>query len=351
MKKIFVSGCYDIIHGGHIEFFRQAKSYGDYLIVNIASDEVLLKSKNKKSSLPLQHKIDILNSINMIDKVMVSSNIVNDLDFEDNFISVKPDFLIVTDDDKFENKKRELCKKNDAKYIKLPKILGYNKISTSEILSKIKAPDKVPLRVDFGGGWLDVPRFARKDTYICNCTIDIFVSLEQWNINKCSGLGGSAAYALLVGKDAIQSELDMNVGWQDPAIIKETGLCVWQSGEYPKLEIKRNGEILNHKMALYWTGDIHDTPSLADKNRDYNLIELAGKICHKGILNNSYLDICESVNVSYKAQIKEGMKKLPQFGEIAKKYCGGGFGGYAIYMFKEKKDIAENLLKINPFIK
>jgi len=43
--------------------------------------------------------------------------------------------------------------------------------------------------------------------------------------------------------DAVQSELDMNVGWQDPAIIKETGLCVWQSGNYPKLEIKRNGVI------------------------------------------------------------------------------------------------------------
>jgi cytidyltransferase-like protein len=29
MKKVFVSGCFDILHGGHIEFFSQAKALGD----------------------------------------------------------------------------------------------------------------------------------------------------------------------------------------------------------------------------------------------------------------------------------------------------------------------------------
>ena len=101
MIKVMVSGCYDILHGGHIEFFRQAKLYGDYLIVNIASDEVLLKYKNKKPSIPLQHKIDILNSIEMVDEVLVSSNLSNSLDFEDNFIASRPDYLVVTADDKF----------------------------------------------------------------------------------------------------------------------------------------------------------------------------------------------------------------------------------------------------------
>lgn len=28
MKKVFVSGCYDLLHSGHVEFFRQASQYG-----------------------------------------------------------------------------------------------------------------------------------------------------------------------------------------------------------------------------------------------------------------------------------------------------------------------------------
>lgn len=28
-KKVFVSGCYDLLHSGHVEFFREAAQYGD----------------------------------------------------------------------------------------------------------------------------------------------------------------------------------------------------------------------------------------------------------------------------------------------------------------------------------
>ncbi len=28
MRKVFVSGCFDVLHGGHLEFFRQAKALG-----------------------------------------------------------------------------------------------------------------------------------------------------------------------------------------------------------------------------------------------------------------------------------------------------------------------------------
>ena len=40
MKKVFVSGCYDLLHSGHVEFFRQASQYGD-LYVGIGSDDTL----------------------------------------------------------------------------------------------------------------------------------------------------------------------------------------------------------------------------------------------------------------------------------------------------------------------
>lgn len=40
-KKVFVSGCYDLLHSGHVEFFQQASHYGD-LYVGIGSDATYL---------------------------------------------------------------------------------------------------------------------------------------------------------------------------------------------------------------------------------------------------------------------------------------------------------------------
>ena len=59
------------------------------------------------------------------------------------------------------------------------------------------------------------------------------MSLRDWNYEKQSGLGGSGAWALLNGENGVDAELDLGVGWQDPAVINEGGLCVWRSGQRP----------------------------------------------------------------------------------------------------------------------
>lgn len=343
MTKVFVSGCYDILHGGHIEFFTQAKTLGDYLIVSFANEKVLEMHKNKKTSLPDEHKKRILESLSMIDEVVIGDNLKElGLDFKEHFLRIKPDILAVTEDDKYEEEKRKLCQKIGAKYIKLPKTLNFEKISTTEIINYIKAPKEVPLRIDFAGGWLDVPKFSRPDAYIVNCTISPKVSLNNWPYEVGSGLGGSAAYALLTGKDPVTSELDLGVGWQDPAVITEHGLCVWKSGKKPVLDFKVNPDFLNNKLALLWTGKNHTTYNLVDNNRDYDKIEKAGKLAREAVIpeNTDYNRLCQAVNLSYEVQLEEGMEELPSYGELAKKYCGGGHGGYALYMFEseEKRD-------------
>ena len=209
--------------------------------------------------------------------------------------------------------------------------------------------NQCPLRVDFAGGWLDVPKFAIPGAFIVNCAISPLVSLTNWPYECGSGLGGSAAYSLLMGNNSIQSELDMGVGWQDPAIIKETGLCVWQSGPLPAIEIKKNPDFLQGKMGLLWTGKNHHTPSNTDRERDYILIKQAGDLARLGVQNSNLYKIGQAVDMSYSAQLDEGMEPLPNLEHsIAKKYCGGGWGGYALYLF-EKRDNT-NILPIEPFI-
>ena len=45
-RKVMVSGCYDLLHGGHIAFFKTASAYGD-LYVMIGRDENLLSERKE----------------------------------------------------------------------------------------------------------------------------------------------------------------------------------------------------------------------------------------------------------------------------------------------------------------
>jgi len=337
MKKVFVSGCYDILHAGHLQFFEEARALGDYLIVSFASAEVLWHHKRRKPSIPDDHKRALLQGLRMIDEVIITHGHKAGLDFEDDFLRIRPDFLIVTEDDQYGQVKRELCAQVGAHYTVLPKTPPrFEPVSTSSIVRWVQAPTEAPLRVDFAGGWLDVPRFSRPGEFVVNCAISPLVSLREWPYEKQAGLGGSGAWALLNGRDGIESEIDLGVGWQDPAVIRESGLCVWRSGHLPVLDFKQNGDFLTGRMAIYWTGTQHDTPGVANFPRDYDRIAQSARIAREGVLHTDIKQLAAGVALYHATQLDEGMDPLPEIpGAIARKYCGGGYGGYALYLFAD----------------
>jgi cytidyltransferase-like protein len=340
MTHVFVSGCYDILHAGHIQFFREARALGDELTVCFASAEVLWEHKRRRSSLPDEHKAAIIASLSVVDRVVIGEGRKIGLDFEEPFLRLRPDILAVTEDDRYGDLKRELCAQVGAKYQVLDKTPPtFTPVSTTQLVSYIRAPSHAPLRVDFAGGWLDVPRFARPGGHIVNCAISPLVSLRHWPYRARAGLGGSGAYALLRGDDSVASELDLGVGWQDPAIVAETGLCVWKSGARPRLDLKRDGEMLRGCMALSWTGKPHDTPGVAHLTRAYDRIQRAGNLAREAVLLENRQLLAEAVRMSYQTQLAEGMNPLPDVPDaIACKYCGGGWGGYAVYLFQTQAD-------------
>ncbi|MDB6095354.1 MAG: cytidyltransferase-related domain protein [Verrucomicrobia bacterium] len=372
MIRVFVSGCYDIVHAGHIQFFREARALGAHLTVSFASAEVLWLHKHRRSSLPDDHKRALLAAFNMVDEVVVGTGQDEGLDFKADFLRLRPDILAVTDDDKYSQLKRDLCAQVGARYVVLPKTPPqFSPVSTTQIVRLIRAPEEAPLRVDFAGGWLDVPRFAREGAYVVNCAISPMVSLRDWPYERNAGLGGSGAWALLNGRDGVLAEFDLGVGWQDPAIIAETGLCVWRSGRRPGLELKHNGDFLRGRMALYWTGTPHDTPDVAKRSRDYDAIVRAGAVACEAVWKSDLALLAEAVRESYQhVQRPEGMEPLPgdpdasgdaraalpdNLRPLAWKYCGGGFGGYAVYLFGDRaqRDAACLLPKfraIEPFV-
>ena len=69
--KVWTNGCFDILHRGHIELFRYAKSIGDELVVGIDTDaKVKLDKGSDRPINNLQDRIYMLQSIKYIDKVV-----------------------------------------------------------------------------------------------------------------------------------------------------------------------------------------------------------------------------------------------------------------------------------------
>lgn len=351
MKTVFVSGCYDILHGGHVEFLTAAKALGDHLTVCVPTDAVLAAHKQRKPALNVDHRVHLLQALSVVDRVVVGNDLDLGLNFKSQFLELRPNILAVTEDDQYEEAKRALCATTGTEYVKLPKTLGYTKISSTEIARYMRAPERVPLRVDFAGGWLDVPKFAVEDGFIVNCAVSPLVSLSAWPYEVGGGLGGSAAYRLLLGQNALQSELDAGVGWQDPAVISETGLCVWRSGRRPELELKTPGRLLEGLMGIVWTGKPHSTPDLVNRPRNFALIAQAGKTAFTGVRCNSISFIADAIHMSYRAQLAEGMDPLPAIpGSTARKYLGSGWGGYALYLFAYGKRPSD-VIPVEPYTK
>ena len=92
MKLIFVNGCFDILHRGHIELFKYAKSLGTKLIVAIDSDQRVNQMKGKDR--PFNHQEDrkfVLESICYIDEVVIFND---EEELENLTYTYKPDIMV-----------------------------------------------------------------------------------------------------------------------------------------------------------------------------------------------------------------------------------------------------------------
>ena len=72
MKIIWTNGCFDILHRGHIELFKYAKSLGDWLVVGVDTDERIRAAKGVSRPFnTIEDRIAMLESIKYIDEIRV----------------------------------------------------------------------------------------------------------------------------------------------------------------------------------------------------------------------------------------------------------------------------------------
>ena len=95
-KIIWTNGCFDILHTGHIELLKFAKSKGDFLFVGIDSDKRVKNLKGEKRPINSQwDRKKMLESIKYVDKVFIFDDEHN---MEEILIDNKIDLIVIGDE-------------------------------------------------------------------------------------------------------------------------------------------------------------------------------------------------------------------------------------------------------------
>ncbi|HBQ20766.1 MAG TPA: D-glycero-beta-D-manno-heptose 1-phosphate adenylyltransferase [Deltaproteobacteria bacterium] len=90
-KIVFTNGCFDILHAGHIRYLKEAKKWGDVLVIALNSDVSVHKIKGpKRPIVPQQERAEVMAALECVDFVTFFNEdnphrIISDL---------KPDILV-----------------------------------------------------------------------------------------------------------------------------------------------------------------------------------------------------------------------------------------------------------------
>ena len=142
-KIVFVTGCFDVMHLGHVAFLNDAKKLGDVVVVGLGSDKTLRELKGKgRPVLHVKLRSRMLAALQLVDYVIVNDeDIVNyNIDFSILISKVRPDIFLVPTTDKKLSFKKELVEKHGGKLVtrfrRPPEHLGGG-LSSTNILKKI----------------------------------------------------------------------------------------------------------------------------------------------------------------------------------------------------------------------
>jgi cytidyltransferase-like protein len=187
-KKVFVSGCFDMLHSGHIEFFREVARYGD-VYVALGSDRTVYDLKGRPTFNSEQERLFMVKSVSFVKDAFISSG-SGILDFETELREMMPDYFIVNNDGHIPEK-RDLCHELGIQYMILERKphSGLEARSTTELRQR----DFLPYRIDLAGGWLDQPYVSRHYPGPV-ITISLEPTLE---FNERSGMASSTRHHMM----------------------------------------------------------------------------------------------------------------------------------------------------------
>lgn len=372
-KKVFVSGCYDMLHSGHVAFFEEAAQHGD-LYVGIGSDKTINSLKARKTINSDAERLYMVKALKVVTDAWINSG-GGILDFLDELKTLQPDIFFVNADGHTPDKEK-LCREMGIEYVVSKRIPHGNLPARST--TSLRNECKIPYRIDLAGGWLDQPYVS------CHASGSVLtICIEpDYEFNDRSGMSTSSR------KKAIELwQTDIPDG--DKEKLAKTLFCFenppgskYISGSQDSLGITMPG--LNnyyYEGGDYWPSNIQSVTDsellswieeriwmipLYPRNNAYDVFEnksidqqkakrlsAAAENCWKALLSKDAKAVGKSMKESFEAQIDmfpnmltDGvMEQIEQFKNLVYgwKLSGAGGGGYLIF-FSEQA--VENAIQI-----
>lgn len=367
VKKVFVSGCYDMLHSGHVAFFEEAASYGD-LYVGIGSDKTIFELKARKTVYPEEERLYMIKALRCVKDAWISKG-SGVLDFAEELKALKPDIFFVNSDGA-SPLKEELCKDLGIQYIvsqRLPH--GHLPVRSTTAL---RQQCRIPFRLDLAGGWLDQP-FVSKYSPGSVITINLEPNVQ---FNNRSGLSTSSRNAAIemwgnqfpvddpekLAKMVFRYENKPGTkyisGSQDAIGIVFPGLnrLDYNNDYWPyHIESVLDADILdfieNHIFMLQLFPRKQQFDVLSDteiNTENAKALSIAADNCWRALVTKDLKAWGKATTDSFNAQIKmfphmidpDVLPVLEQYKDkvLGWKLCGAGGGGYFVFVSEQPID-------------
>lgn len=361
MKKVFVSGCYDMLHSGHVAFFEEAAKYGD-LYVGIGSDKTISELKARKTFNSDQERLYMVKSLKTVKDAWINSG-SGLLDFLDELKVLKPDIFFVNSDG-HSAMKEQICKELGIEYL-VSKRVPHGQLPARSTTA-LREECRIPYRIDIAGGWLDQPNVSKQHpgpvVTICiepdyefndrsgMSTSSRKKAIELWQVDIPAGDKETLAKTLFCFENPPGTKYIS--GSQDSLGITLPGLNkFYYDGDYWPSQIDKilDDEILSWLEKRLWLIPLYprkgDYDVLADTNITSQYAKELGnaaQLAWNAILSKDVAALGRGVLQGFEAQIamfphmvnEEIFSVLSEYQDKALgwKLSGAGGGGYLIFV-------------------
>lgn len=154
--KVFVSGCFDLLHSGHVAFLEEAAAHGE-LHVGIGSDATVFALKGRYPVANQAERMFMISALRSVCACTVNSG-AGLLDFAPDVERLSPDVFFVNEDGN-SPEKQAFCRERGIRYM-VSRRIPHGDLPVRSTTA-LRTECAIPYRIDLAGGWLDQPMVSK----------------------------------------------------------------------------------------------------------------------------------------------------------------------------------------------